>query len=142
MATEATNKERVLFLCTGNSCRSQMAEGLLRDMASDRFDVQSAGVKPTGVNPLTVRVMAEIAIDISGQRSKPVEEMAGQPFDYVITVCDSAREACPVFPGAAKQLHWSFEDPAEAVGTESERLATFRRVREEIAGNIRHFLSA
>jgi arsenate reductase (thioredoxin) len=142
MATEATNKERVLFLCTGNSCRSQMAEGLLRDMAGDRFDVQSAGVNPTGVNPLTVRVMAEIGIDISGQRSKPVEEMAGQRFDYVITVCDSAREACPVFPGAAKQLHWSFEDPAEAAGTENERLAVFRRVREEIAGNIRHFLFA
>jgi len=136
-----TKKKRVLFLCTGNSCRSQMAEGLLRELAGNEFDAASAGTNPTQVNPTAVRVMAEAAIDITGQHSKPVEEMIGQRFDYVITVCDRAREACPLFPGAARQLHWSFEDPAEATGTEEERLRVFRRVRDEIAERVRDFAS-
>jgi arsenate reductase (thioredoxin) len=133
-------KSRVLFLCTGNSCRSQMAEGLLRHLAGDRFDVTSAGVRPAGLNPVAVAVMQEIGIDISGHRSKSVDEFSGQPFDWVITVCDAAREACPVFPGAASQLHWSFADPALAAGPLEERLAVFRAVREEIAGRLREFL--
>jgi arsenate reductase len=136
-----TKKKRVLFLCTGNSCRSQMAEGLLRELAGHEFDAASAGTNPTRINPMAVRVMAEAAIDISGQYSKSVDEMKGQQFDYVITVCDRAREACPVFPGDAKQLHWSFEDPAEATGTEEERLRAFRRVRDEIAERVRDFAS-
>jgi len=139
--SERTKKKRVLFLCTGNSCRSQMAEGLLRHLAGTRFVAESAGTNPTRINPLAIRVMAEIAIDISGQRSKPVEEMMVEPFDYLITVCDRAREACPVFPGAALRLHWSFEDPAEAVGTEDERLIVFRRVRDQIAAQISRFCS-
>jgi len=134
--SESTKKRRVLFLCTGNSCRSQMAGGLLRDFAGGEFEAESAGTNPAPINPLAIRVMAEIAIDISAQRSKPVEEMMGERFDYVITVCDRAREACPVLPGAARQLHWNFEDPAEAVGSEDERLSVFRRVRDQIAAQI------
>jgi arsenate reductase (thioredoxin) len=137
-----TNKKRVLFLCTGNSCRSQMAEALLRELAANEFDAKSAGTNPTRVNPTAVRVMAEIAIDITGQHSKSVDEMKGQQFDYVITVCDRAREACPVFPHDAKKLHWGFEDPAEATGTEEERLSVFRQVRDEIAERVREFLGA
>lgn len=137
-----TNRKRVLFLCTGNSCRSQMAEGLLRKLAGDEFDAASAGTNPTRINPMAIRVMAEAAIDITGQYSKSADEMKGQQFDYVITVCDRAREACPFFPGDAKQHHWSFEDPAEASGTEEERLSVFRRVRDEIAERVRDFLVA
>jgi arsenate reductase len=134
-----TNKKRVLFLCTGNSCRSQMAEGLLRTLAGGEFAVESAGTNPTRINPMAVRVMAEAAIDITGQYSKPVDEMMDQSFDFVITVCDRAREACPIFPGGGRQLHWSFEDPAEATGTEEDRLGVFRRVRDEIAERVRDF---
>lgn len=119
-----------------------MAEGLLRDLAGNEFEVESAGTNPNRVNPLAIRVMAEIGIDVAGQHSKSVDEMMGKQFDYVITVCDRAREACPIFPDAATQLHWSFDDPAEAVGTEGQRLAVFRRVRDEIEERIRHFLSA
>lgn len=137
-----TSKKRVLFLCTGNSCRSQMAEGLLRELAGNEFDAESAGTNPTRINPMAVGVMAEAAIDISGQYSKSVDEMKGQRFDYVITVCGRAREACPVFPYDAKKLHWSFEDPAEATGTQEERLSVFRGVRDEIANRIREFLGA
>lgn len=133
-------KPKVLFLCTGNSCRSQMAEGLLRDLAGDRFDAASAGTHPAGLNPRAVEVMIEIGIDISGQRSKPVDEFLAQPFDYVITLCDTARDACPVFPGAASRLHWSFQDPAAAQGSTGERLAVFRRVRDQIAARIQSFL--
>lgn len=136
------NKTRVLFLCTGNSCRSQMAEGFLRELAGDEFDAESAGTNPTHVNPMAVRVMAEAAIDITAQYSKPLDEFNGQRFGYVITVCDRAREACPIFPHDAKQIHWSFDDPAEATGTEQERLSVFRRVRNEIADRIREFLGA
>jgi arsenate reductase len=140
--SEQETKTRVLFLCTGNSCRSQMAEGALRQLAGDRFEVASAGTTPTRINPTAVRVMAEIAIDISEQRSKSVVEMMGEHFDYVVTVCDNAREACPVFPGRATKLHWSFDDPASAEGSEEERLEVFRRVRDEIVSSIREFISA
>jgi arsenate reductase len=135
------SKGRVLFLCTGNSCRSQMAEGFLREFGGGAFDVSSAGVDPTRINPLAVRVMAEAAVDISAQYSKSVDEMTDQHFDYVITVCDRAREACPIFPRAARSLHWSFDDPADATGTEEDRLSVFRRVRDEISAQVRQFVS-
>jgi arsenate reductase (thioredoxin) len=119
-------------LCTHNSARSQMAEGLLRHVAGDRFGAHSAGTKATHVRPLAVRAMDEIGVDITGQESKTLERYLGEPFDYVITVCDDANEACPFFPGARNRLHWSFEDPARVEGSEEERLAVFRRVRDEI----------
>jgi arsenate reductase (thioredoxin) len=130
---------KVLFLCTGNSCRSQMAEGWLRHYAGDQAKVFSAGIKPAGLNPMAVAVMRESGIDISGQRSKHADELAKEDFPFVITVCDAAREACPVFPGALYQSHWSFEDPAGATGSEEEKLAVFRRVRDEIAEQVRTF---
>src|SRR5215813_3873655 len=125
-------RKRVLILCTGNSARSQMAEGLLRNLAGDRFEVESAGVSPAQVRPEAITVMREIGIHISPQRSKSVDEFSGQPFDYVITVCDNANEQCPIFPGNTKRIHWSFDDPAAAEGDEPTRLAVFRRVRDEI----------
>jgi len=128
--------QRVLFVCTGNSARSQMAEGLLRHEAGSRFDVFSAGTHPTQVRPEAVAVMHEIGVDISRHRSKSIDEFAGQEFDYVITVCDHANETCPVFPGHARRLHWSFEDPAAAPGSEEQRKAVFRRVRDEIRARI------
>ena len=127
---------RVLFLCVHNSARSQMAEGLLRTIAGGRFEAFSAGVEATEVRPLAIRAMAEVGIDISGQRSKTVQEFEGQAFDWVVTVCDDAKEACPYFPGE-RQLHWSFDDPSAAEGPEEERLEVFRRVRVEIAMRIR-----
>jgi arsenate reductase len=130
---------RVIFVCTGNSARSQMAEALLRQEGRGAFDVVSAGVEPKGVNPLTIRALASAGIDISGARSKSVGEFLGHPFDYVITVCDRARESCPVFPGGARTLHWGFDDPAEATGTDAERYAVFVRVMGEIALRIRTF---
>lgn len=134
------NKSRVLILCTGNSARSQMAEGLLRrDDAGERFEVFSAGTRPSAVRPEAIAVMAELGIDISGQRSKSVEEFRGQSFDYVLTVCDAARESCPVFPDAGRRLHHSFDDPAAATGSEAERLAVFRRVRDELRAWLRTF---
>lgn len=129
----------VLFLCTGNSARSQMAEGFLRHLAGDRFEVASAGTHPFGLNPNAVAVMREIGLDISNQRSKSVNDFHGEPFDYVITVCDSARESCPVLPGAGRMLHWSFEDPAVAQGSLEERMKVFRRVRDAITERIRQF---
>lgn len=123
-------KKRVLILCTGNSARSQMAEGLLRNIAGDQFEVFSAGTQPVGLNPNAVKVMSEIGIDISGHRSKSVEEFAGQEFDYVITVCDNAKESCPIFPGTGMRLHHSFEDPANV--PDVEKLQTFERVRDQI----------
>jgi arsenate reductase len=123
-------KKRVLILCTGNSARSQMAEGLLRNIAGDQFEVFSAGTQPVGLNPNAVKVMSEIGIDISGHRSKSVEEFAGQEFDYVITVCDNAKESCPIFPGTGMRLHHSFEDPANV--PDLEKLQTFERVRDQI----------
>jgi arsenate reductase len=125
--------ERVLFLCVHNSARSQMAEGILRARARDRYEAFSAGSKATEVRPLAIRAMAEVGIDIAGQRSKTTDAFAGEEFDYVITVCDDAREACPYFPGARRRLNWSFDDPAAATGSEDERLAVFRRVRDQIA---------
>lgn len=130
---------KVLFLCTGNSCRSQMAEGWMRHYAGNRAQVFSAGTKPAGLNPLAVAVMREAGVDISRHQSKHVNELGGEDFLFVITVCDSAREACPVFPDALYQLHWSFDDPAAASGTEEERIKVFRRVRDEIASQIRDF---
>ncbi len=123
-------KTKVLFLCTHNSARSQMAEGLLRHLAGDRFEVMSAGTEATHVRPLAVRAMDEVGIDISGQVSKTLDRYVGEPFDYVITVCEEANEACPFFPGAAERLHWSLPDPAAAQGTEEERLEVFRSVRD------------
>lgn len=133
-------KKRVLFLCVHNSCRSQMAEGLLKHFADDRFETFSAGNKPTEVNPFTIKVMKEIGIDITDHYSKSVNEFLGQSFDYVINVCDDAKESCPVFPGAAKKLHWSFEDPASDERSEIEKLQLFRRVRDEISFKIKEFI--
>ena len=125
-------KTKVLFLCTHNSARSQMAEGLLRHLAGDRFEVMSAGTEATHVRPLAVKAMYELGIDISGQESKTLERYLRETFDYVVTVCDDANEACPLFPGAKRRLHWSFKDPAQATGSEEERLRVFQSVRNEI----------
>lgn len=132
-------KERVLILCTGNSARSQMAEGLLRHDAGDRFEVESAGTKPSQVRPEAIAVMKEVGIDIFGHRSKSVDEFAGRNFDYVLTVCDNAQESCPIFPGHANRLHHNFDDPAAVQGSEEERLGVFRRVRDEIRDYLRRF---
>lgn len=137
-----SEKKRVLILCTGNSARSQMAEGLLRHIAGDRFEVESAGVEPSHVRPQAIEAMRERGIDISEHRSKSVDEFAGQEFDYVITVCDNANERCPVFPGKTERLHWSFDDPAAAEGDEAARLAVFRRVRDEIANHLCEFINS
>ncbi|HUI41330.1 MAG TPA: arsenate reductase ArsC [Terriglobia bacterium] len=134
-------KPKVLFLCTENSCRSQMAEGLLRRMAGDEFDVFSAGAVPTKLNPAAVEAMREAGIDISAQYSKPVTQFVGESFRYAIRVCDQARETCPVIPGAIQYLDWSFEDPAKAEGTPAERMAVFRRVRDDIRGHILDLLA-
>jgi arsenate reductase len=131
------SKQRVLILCTGNSARSQMAEGLLRHDAGDRFDVCSAGTRPTQVRPEAITVMQELGIDISGHRSKSVDEFAGQGFDYVVTVCDNAKASCPIFHGSTKQIHWSFDDPAAVEGSEKQRLAAFRHVRDELRDRLR-----
>ena len=132
-------KQRVLILCTGNSARSQMAEGLLRHIAGDRFDVFSAGTLETYVRPLAVQAMAEIGIDISAQYSKSQDQFSGQPFDYIITVCDNAREHCPIFPGKATRIHWSIDDPAFAGRNEAERLDAFRRARNELSDRLNEF---
>lgn len=134
------DRKRVLILCTGNSARSQMAEGLLRHYAGARFDVESAGTKPSAVRPEAIAVMRELGIDISAQRSKSAVEFQGQQFDYVITVCDNARETCPVFFGAAQKLHHDFDDPAALTGPETERLVLFRRVRDELMAYLREFV--
>ena len=133
-------KQKVLIVCTGNSARSQMAEGLLRHEGGDRFDVCSAGTRPTQVRSEAIAVMNEIGIDISHHRSKSADEFMGQPLDFVVTVCDSAKESCPVFPGNAKRLHWAFEDPAAVNGPEEVRKAAFRRVRDQLHGRIMVFL--
>jgi arsenate reductase len=132
---------KVLIVCTGNSARSQMAEGLLRHEGGDRFAVFSAGTKPTGVRPEAIAVMGEIGVDLSRHRSKSVDEFRGQTLDFVITVCDSARETCPVFPGAARRLHWPFPDPAAIDGPEVVRTEAFRRVRDQIHARILAFLN-
>ena len=134
-----SDRKRVLILCTGNSARSQIAEGLLRHDAGDRFEVASAGVEPTQVRPLAIKAMNEIGIDISGHRSKSVDEFEGQNFDYVITVCDNANQQCPMFPGKTQRIHWSIEDPAAVVGSEEEQLKVFQRVRDELRDKLREF---
>jgi arsenate reductase len=136
------NKQRVLFLCTHNSARSQMAEGFLRALAGDRFDVASAGTQATRVQPLAIRVMADVGIDLSGHSSKIVDAFVEQPWDYVITVCDAANEACPVFPKKSSRLHWSFEDPSQATGSDEQRLEVFRRVRDQIERRITDWIGS
>jgi arsenate reductase len=123
---------RVLFICTGNSARSQLSEALLGDLGGAEFAAFSAGTNPGGVNPFAVRALAEVGIDWSGARSKSVTEFLGQPFDYVVTVCDRARQTCPVFPGRHETLHWNLEDPAEVEGTDEQKLEAFRRTRAEV----------
>jgi arsenate reductase len=130
---------RVLVVCTGNSARSLMAEALLRQHGGAAFEVHSAGTEPKGINPLTERVLDEAGIDHSWARSKSVTEFLGQTFDYVITVCDQARQVCPVFPGVHETLHWGYEDPAAVEGTEDERLAAFRSTLTMMAGRIQSF---
>ncbi|MCS7087955.1 MAG: arsenate reductase ArsC [Thermoflexales bacterium] len=132
-------KPRVLILCTANSARSQMAEGILRWLSGGQVEAHSAGMRPSRVNPFAIRAMQEIGVDISNQRSKGVEEFLGQPFDYVITVCDDAAESCPTFPGPARRIHWSFPDPA-AVEDETERMTAFRDVRDGLIQRFRSFL--
>jgi arsenate reductase len=137
------NKRRVLILCTGNSARSQMAEGLLRHDAGSAFDVESAGTQPSSVRPEAIAVMREIGIDISGQRSKRVDEFRDQPFDIVLTVCDNAKETCPIYIGEhAHRLHHSFEDPAAVEGSEKVRLAAFRQTRDRIRNYLTAFRKA
>lgn len=136
------SKKRVLILCTGNSARSQMAEGLLRHDAGDRFEVFSAGTKPGNVRPEAIAAMRELGIDISGHRSKSVDEFDGQRFDYVLTVCDNAKESCPVFPGETGAVHHNFEDPAAAQGSDEEKLTAFRRVRDQLRTFLAEFPKA
>ena len=130
----------VLVLCTGNSARSQMAEGLLRSLGRDWFEVRSAGTRPSIVRPEAIAVMLELGIDISSHRSKHVREFDGQHFYSVITVCDNANESCPLFPGDTKRIHWSVPDPAVIEGSETERLAAFRRVRDALTESLRGFI--
>ena len=134
-------KKRVLFLCTGNSARSQMAEGLLRHLAGKFFDAFSAGTNPVGLHSGAVAAMKDIGIDITTQHSKHVSQFVGNKFDYVITVCDRAKEVCPTFPGSGSLLHWSFDDPAAVQGTEAERQQAFSLIRDEIAKYIQNFTS-
>jgi arsenate reductase len=135
-----TVKRRVLILCTGNSARSQMAEGLLRHLGGESYEVHSAGTKPAGVNSFALEAMREIGIDISSQRSKSVAEFEGQHFDTVITVCDTAAGQCPVFPGAPQRIHWSLPDPAGIIGSYGEKLNAFRSVREALKTHFQQFL--
>jgi arsenate reductase len=141
MTEPAIRRDRVLVLCTHNSARSQMAERLLRDLGRDRFEVASAGTVATAVHPLAARVMEEIGLDLRGHSSKTLERYLGERWDYVITVCDQAGERCPLFHGPARRIHWSFEDPSAATGSEADRLATFRRVRDAIRDRLRAWLA-
>lgn len=132
---------RVIFVCTHNSARSQMAEGLLRALGGDRYEVLSAGTEATHVRPEAIAVMRELGIDISGHTSKTLEPFLGERFDWLVTVCDQAREACPTLPGVANQLHWSVDDPSGADGDEGARLAAFRAARDDLAGRVRAFVA-
>ena len=132
-------KKRVLILCTGNSARSQMAEGILRSIAGDKFEVASAGVAPSKVRPEASEAMRDAGIDISSHRSKSVDELVDEHFDYVITVCDNAKESCPIFPGNVERIHWSFDDPAAFEGTDEQKLAEFKRVRDQIKEKLDEF---
>lgn len=134
-------RQNVLILCTGNSARSQMAEGLLKALAGERMNVYSAGSKPSVVNPFAIQAMAERGIDISHYRSKHLNEFLSRPFDYVITVCDNAAETCPLFPGRAERIHWSYPDPASVTGTEDERLQAFRAVRDKLQATLQAWLT-
>jgi arsenate reductase len=136
------DKRRVLFVCTHNSARSQMAEAFLRFHGGDTFEAFSAGTEATAVRPEAITVMAELGIDIAGQESTTYERFLGEPFEWVVTVCDRARESCPIFPGSENGAHWGFDDPAEAVGTDEQRLAVFRRVRDEINARVKMFVLA
>ena len=134
------NRTRVLFLCTHNSARSQMAEGFLRALAGDRFEAQSAGTEKTSVNPLAIKAMAELNIDLSSHTSKVYDGLLKEHWDYLVTVCDDANERCPFVRGSVKRLHWSFEDPSRAKGSEEERLQLFRRVRDQIRQRLAEWL--
>ncbi|MGH9871082.1 MAG: arsenate reductase ArsC [Pyrinomonadaceae bacterium] len=134
--------QRVLILCTGNSARSQMAEGLLRHYAGNAFAVESAGLEPSFVRPEAIEVMREIGIDISSQRSKSIDEFTGEPFDYVITVCDNANQNCPIFSAATRRVHWSIADPAAVAGTEQVRLAAFRIARDDLRERLSKFVES
>jgi arsenate reductase (thioredoxin) len=134
-------KPRILILCTHNSSRSQMAEGLLRHLAGDAVEVMSAGSEPSRVHPLAVQAMAQRGIDISGQRSKSLNEYLGQPFDFIVTVCDDAAETCPFFAGRAERIHWSFPDPSAVTGSDEDKLATFVRVRNGLETRLSVWLS-
>ncbi len=136
-----TNPKRILVICTGNSARSQMAEGFFRSLGTGKVSVASAGTHPSRVNPYAIRVMAEAGIDISTHTSKSVRQFLGEPFDFVVTVCDRAREECPYFPGAKRYVHHSFRDPADAIGTDAEILTVFRQVRDEIKAWVEDFLT-
>lgn len=141
MTTNLLSRKRVLFLCVGNSCRSQMAEALLRKHAADRFVVFSAGLEPSVIHPYAIRVLNEIGIDTSEQYSKSVTKyLNALPFDYIITVCDDAREQCPIFPGSGERIHWTFEDPARFISSEEQQIAKFREVRDLIDTQIRSWL--
>ena len=135
-----SKKIKVLYLCTGNSCRSQMAEGFLKAFGKDKYEAFSAGTKPTQVNPLSIKAMDEIGIDISSHSSQSVEEFCQQTFDFVITVCGNAKETCPAFPGEYKGIHWDLEDPADAVGNEEEKMTKFREIRDKIKRNVSDFI--
>jgi arsenate reductase len=135
------NRKRVLILCTGNSARSQIAEGLLRHDGGDDFFVESAGLEPSFVRTEAIEVMRELGIDISGQRSKSLDAFLGQPFDYVITVCDNAQQNCPLFPSATHRIHWSIEDPAAVTGDEQTRLQAFRGARDELRRRLNKFIN-
>jgi arsenate reductase len=139
--SDGARRLRVLFVCTHNSARSQMAEGFLRAMAANRFEVKSAGTERTAVLPLAIQAMAERGIDIRRHTSKLFVGLMQEPWDYVITVCDDASERCPLFPGRVKRLHWPFEDPSRATGTEAERLEAFCRVRDQIERQLRHWVT-
>ena len=130
--TQKDQKTKVLFICTHNSARSQMAEGLIRTLYPDRYEPYSAGTEPSTVNPYAVRVMAELGIDISSHCSKPLDEFLDMKFDYLVTVCNQAKQACPLFPGGKESIHKGFEDPAAFTGSEDEKIPIFRRVRDEI----------
>jgi thioredoxin type arsenate reductase len=141
-ATKSTGRRpRVLFLCTHNSARSQMAEGILRHLTAGRVEVRSAGTVATRVHPLAIQAMGEQGIDIGAQRSKPIDELAGQTFDFVVTVCDNARESCPIFAGAPERIHWSIADPSAVEGDKRARLRAFRIARDELTARIRYLVS-
>jgi arsenate reductase len=141
--SEPSQSKRVLVICTGNSARSQMAEALLRQEGHERLEIFSAGSAPADrIHPLAVRAMAEIGLDISAQKPKPLSDFLGQPFDYIIAVCSKAAEACPYFPGPAARLHWFYDDPAAAQGTDEEKMAAFRAVRDDLKLRIAEWLSS